>query len=76
MVKATGDGLAVPLSGVRVTPPAQRPELLAYPGRDSHPPAHLVDLRPAEGYRAALAVLTPGPVTVMERRAADLLDRE
>jgi 4'-phosphopantetheinyl transferase len=73
VVKATGDGLAVPLSGVRVTAPAQRPELLGYPGRDDGLPAHLVDLRPADGYRAALAVLTRDPVPVVESPAADLL---
>jgi 4'-phosphopantetheinyl transferase len=73
VVKATGDGLGVPLTEVRVTPPAQRPRLLGYPGRADGLPAHLVDLRPADGYRAALAVLTAGPVPVVEHPAADLL---
>jgi len=73
VVKATGDGLAVPLTGVRVTPPAQRPELLAYPGRDGGPPAYLLDLRPADGYRAALAVLARNPVPVVESPGTDLL---
>ena len=73
VVKATGDGLAVPLSRVRVTAPGQRPELLAYPGHDGGLPAHLVDLRPADGYRAALAVLAPGPVPVVESPGTELL---
>jgi 4'-phosphopantetheinyl transferase len=72
VVKATGDGLAVPLTEVRVTTPGQRPALLTYPGRDGLP-AHLIDLRPADGYRAALAVLTSTPVPVAEHPAAGLL---
>ena len=70
-LKATGDGLRVPLIEVRVSLAWQPPELLAYPGRDSRP-AYLVDLSPAAGYRAALAVLASGPVPVAERSAADL----
>jgi 4'-phosphopantetheinyl transferase len=73
VVKATGDGLRVPLTAVRVTAPAQRPELLAYPGRDGGLPAHLVDLRPAAGYRAALAVLTADAVPVVESPGTQLL---
>jgi 4'-phosphopantetheinyl transferase len=73
VVKATGDGLGVPLSEVRVSQPARHPELLAYPGRDGGLPAHLVDLRPADGYRAALAVLTRDPVRVVESPGTELL---
>jgi 4'-phosphopantetheinyl transferase len=72
IVKATGDGLGVPLSQVRVSAPDQPPRVLAYPGRDSLP-ARLVDLDPADGYRAAVAVLTAGPVAVLERPAGVLL---
>jgi 4'-phosphopantetheinyl transferase len=72
VVKATGDGLGVPLADVRVSGPTQRPEILSYPGRDGLP-ARLVDLRPAPGYRAALAVLTAEPIRIIERPAAELL---
>lgn len=72
LVKATGDGLRVPLSQVRVSPPGSPPQLVAYPQRPDLR-AYLVDLDPAPGYRAALALLGPAPVPVIERSAADLL---
>ena len=72
VVKATGDGLAASLAEVRVTGPAEPPGLLAYPGR-AHMPAHLADLHPDGGYRAALAVLTDHPVPVDERSGRLLL---
>jgi transposase InsO family protein len=68
VVKVTGDGLGVPFAELRVSDP----KLLTYPGRDEEP-ALPVDLWPAPGYRAALAVLTPTPISVIERPAADLL---
>jgi 4'-phosphopantetheinyl transferase len=70
VVKATGDGLGAPLAQVRVSDPAGPPQLLAYPERAAPPAAYLVDLRPADGYRAALALLAPGPVRLTERRGA------
>jgi 4'-phosphopantetheinyl transferase len=72
VVKATGDGLRAALAEVRVTGPAEPPAVLAYPGR-AQLPAFLVDLHPGDGYRAALAVLTDGPVRVDERLGALLL---
>jgi len=68
VVKATGDGLGAPLSQVRVSDPGGPPELLGYPDRAAPPAAHLVDIRPADGYRAALAVLSATPVVVTERK--------
>jgi 4'-phosphopantetheinyl transferase len=72
VVKATGDGLRVPLAQVRVSAPGSPPELVAYPERPDLR-AYLVDLDPAPGYRAALALLAPAPVPVVERPATDLL---
>jgi 4'-phosphopantetheinyl transferase len=72
VVKATGDGVEVPLSEVRVTPPGTAPRLLGYPGRDGLA-ARLVDLHPGDAYVGALAVLTPGPVDVREVSAEGLL---
>ena len=72
VVKATGDGLRAALAEVRVSGPAEPPAVLAYPGR-GRLPAVLVDLHPGIGYRAALAVLTDGPVRVDERSGALLL---
>ncbi len=72
VVKATGDGIAAGLRKVRVSPPHQPPALLAYPGRPELA-AHLVDLSPGGGYRAAVAVLADHPVAVGERSAEELL---
>ena len=72
LVKATGDGVAVPLSEVVVTPPGTPPGLLGYPGQPGLA-AQLRDLSPELGYVGALAVLSPGPVVVHERSAERLL---
>jgi 4'-phosphopantetheinyl transferase len=72
VVKATGDGLRVPLAQVRVSAPGSPPELVAYPERPGLR-AYLVDLNPPPGYLAALALLAPAPVPVVERPAAELL---
>jgi 4'-phosphopantetheinyl transferase len=73
LVKATGDGVAVPLSEVVVTPPGTPPALLGYPGQGGLA-AQLCDLSPDHpGYVGALAVLSPRPVVVHERSAEQLL---
>jgi 4'-phosphopantetheinyl transferase len=72
LVKATGDGVAVPLSEVVVTPPRTPPALLGYPGQDGLA-AQLRDLSPDPGYVGAPAVLSPRPVVVHERSAERLL---
>jgi 4'-phosphopantetheinyl transferase len=72
VVKATGEGLAVALVGVRVSGPAEPPAVLAYPNRTKLT-AGLLDLHPDDGYRAALAVLVDGPVTADERSGGLLL---
>jgi 4'-phosphopantetheinyl transferase len=58
LVKATGDGVTVPLSEVVVTPPGTPPRLLGYP-RPGGLAAQLRDLSPDPGYVGALAVLSP-----------------
>jgi 4'-phosphopantetheinyl transferase len=72
LVKATGDGVTVPLWEVVVTPPGTPPRLLGYPRRPGLA-AQLRDLRPDPGYVGALAVLSPRPVVVRERSAEELL---
>lgn len=72
VVKATGDGLSVSLAQVRVSSPAQHPRLLSYPGC-ADLSVQLMDLLPAPGYPAALALLTTEPVRVIERFGAHLL---
>ena len=71
VVKATGDGLTVPLPQVLVTPPAAVPELITYAGRTLV--AQVRDLAPGAGYSGALAVLTPQPIEVREWSASKLL---
>ncbi|WP_091182430.1 4'-phosphopantetheinyl transferase family protein [Microlunatus flavus] len=70
-VKATGDGLLVPIQQVRVSEADQPPRLLGYPGRRLEVSMHDLTLRP--GYAAALSVLTAEPVTVLTRDATALL---
>ena len=72
LVKATGDGVTVPLWEVVVTPPGTPPRLLGYP-RPGGLAAQLRDLSPDLGYVGALAVLSPRPVVVHERSAEQLL---
>jgi 4'-phosphopantetheinyl transferase len=72
LVKATGDGVAVPLWEMVVTPPGAPPRLLGYPRRAGLA-AQLRDLSPGLGYAGALAVLSARPVVVHERSAEQLL---
>ena len=71
-VKATGDGLSVALSGVRVSRPDQPAALLDYATRPGLM-ATMRDLSPGDGYAAALTVLAPEPWEVREHDARDLL---
>jgi 4'-phosphopantetheinyl transferase len=73
LVKATGDGLGVPLNEVVVSNAAAGPRLVAYRGRPRLA-AQLFDLQRRDGYAAALAVLTAAPVKVVELSAESLLD--
>jgi 4'-phosphopantetheinyl transferase len=72
LVKATGDGVTVPLREVVVSPPGTPPRLLGFP-RPGALAAQLRDLSPDSGYVGALAVLSPRPVVVHERSAEQLL---
>jgi 4'-phosphopantetheinyl transferase len=72
LVKATGDGVTVPLCEVVVSPPGTPPRVLNYP-RPGGLAAQLRDLGPELGYVGALAVLSPRPVVVRERSAEQLL---
>jgi 4'-phosphopantetheinyl transferase len=72
LVKATGDGVTVPLRQVVVSPPGTPPRVLGYP-RPGGLAAQLRDLGPEPGYVGALAVLSPRPVTVRERSGEQLL---
>ena len=67
-VKATGDGLRVPLASVSVSPPGHPAELVSYPGNASLA-STMVDLEPGAGYVAALTVLSDRAPEVVQRWA-------
>ncbi|RNL85121.1 4'-phosphopantetheinyl transferase superfamily protein [Halostreptopolyspora alba] len=75
LLKATGDGLSGGLGTVRVNPPDQPASLTGWDGPHAPERAWLSDLDAGPGYRAALAALTGGPVTVATHDATPLLDR-
>ena len=72
IVKATGEGLAVPLADIRVSAPRDPARLLQWTGRPAQA-CTLMDLNPPDGYVASLAVLSSGPLNVIERSGDDLL---
>jgi 4'-phosphopantetheinyl transferase len=63
LLKATGDGLAIPPASLTVTGLGEPPQLRAWTGQPQLvAPAHLYDLHPGPGHIACLAVLaTAGP---------------
>lgn len=69
VLKATGDGLRVPMSEVVLGP---GPTLLRYRSR-VHPPAHLTDLPAPPGYAAALTVLAAAAPQVAAAASGGLL---
>jgi 4'-phosphopantetheinyl transferase len=75
VVKATGDGLRMPLSQVVVTAPDEPPRLLRY-GDRAGLVATMADLDLGEGYAAALAVLASGPIQIRQYAAARVLSSE
>lgn len=71
LLKATGDGLRVPMSTVTLSERAGRPRLTRFAGRpELVGMAQIVDLRPGPGYVGALTVLSDRPVLVRERDGA------
>lgn len=74
VLKATGDGLAIPTEHLTVTAPAEPAGLVAWTDRPDPPtPVHLVDLSPGAGYVGALAALGPVAPRVTEHDATALL---
>ncbi|WP_344592856.1 4'-phosphopantetheinyl transferase family protein [Actinomadura vinacea] len=75
LLKATGDGLRVPLGRLHVSAPHEPPRLRAWDGRPGMPAR--MDMRtlgPAAGHAACLALLDhPAGVPVEERDAAGML---
>lgn len=72
VLKATGDGLRVPLLQVEVTGPVEPPRVLAMAGR-SPEQIGLLGLDAGPGHAAALAVIGPAPEQVLQLDASALL---
>jgi 4'-phosphopantetheinyl transferase len=72
IVKATGEGLAAPLADVRVSAPREPARFVGWTGRPDQV-CTLIDLNPPDGYVASLAVLSSGPLDVVELTADHLL---
>jgi 4'-phosphopantetheinyl transferase len=72
ILKAAGSGLRRPMTELTVSAPGLPPAVLAVSGRPL-PPCQLSDLPLASGYRGAVAVLWPAPVSVTTSDAAPLL---
>ena len=73
ILKATGVGLALPMSAVRVTRTTEPPALLAYPGEPGLR-ARMADIPPAEEYAGAVSVLSAWPVVFREWHPRELLE--
>ena len=72
VLKATGDGLRIPMSNVTLGAPHDQARLTGF---TDHPElvetAQIVDLNPGPGYVGAVAVLSARPVRVWELDGAD-----
>ena len=74
VLKATGEGLRVPLTSVTIADPVDRPRLVSWTGRPHMPgTVALYRLDPGPGHLAALAILDPTPRTIQQSDATPLL---
>ncbi|MFD1507652.1 4'-phosphopantetheinyl transferase superfamily protein [Georgenia yuyongxinii] len=73
VLKATGEGLAVPPETIQVTGPKLPAALLTWPGPAPPPAVTLADLHPSPAFVASVAVMGPGPLTVVEHDGDALL---
>lgn len=72
VLKATGEGLRMPMPEVVVSPPTQPPRLVRH-GRRQDLVASMAGLAPPQGYLAVVTALTGAPISADERDAAPLL---
>ncbi|MGH3240588.1 MAG: 4'-phosphopantetheinyl transferase family protein [Spirillospora sp.] len=66
LLKATGHGLAAPMTAIHVSAPDDPPEVIAWEGEAAVSPVRLADLTPGPGYAAAAAVRTDRPLRITE----------
>ncbi|WP_245592453.1 4'-phosphopantetheinyl transferase family protein [Actinomadura rifamycini] len=69
VLKATGHGLAAPMTALHLSPPDTAPELLSWDDDKAVGSVRLADLSPGPGYAASLAALTPHPLKLTEHPA-------
>ncbi|NDU74870.1 4'-phosphopantetheinyl transferase superfamily protein [Actinomadura sp. DSM 109109] len=62
LLKATGHGLAAPMTAIHVSGPDEPPEVVAWEGEAAVSPVRLADLDAGAGYAASAAVLTDRPL--------------
>ena len=67
VLKATGDGLVLPMAALRITAPDQPPAVIRWPEDGPGRAVQMLDLDAGRGYRACLAVLTDHPLQVTVR---------
>lgn len=68
LLKATGHGLAAPMTSIHVSAPREPAEVLSWEGEAAVSPVRLADLDAGPGYAAGLAVLTGRPLEISEVR--------
>jgi 4'-phosphopantetheinyl transferase len=73
VLKATGDGLAVPLDELVLSPPCAPPRVLRWPAASRARALSMHVLHPPAAHVATLTVLGAGPCRVVEADAAPLL---
>ena len=66
LLKATGHGLAAPMTDIHVSAPDEPAQVVSWSGEAAVSPVRLTDLTPGAGYAAAAAVLTPRPLKITE----------
>jgi 4'-phosphopantetheinyl transferase len=66
LLKATGHGLAAPMTAIHVSGPDEPAEVLSWDDDKAVSPVRLADLAPGPGYAASLAVLTARPLKITE----------
>jgi 4'-phosphopantetheinyl transferase len=75
VLKATGEGLTVPMTEFSVAPPGKAPGVVEWPTRPDGPRRlRLYDLDPGPRHAATLAVLDPAPRNVVELDGDALLE--
>lgn len=74
LLKASGEGLRIPMTDLLMTPPGRAPSLIARAGA-SPPPCQMADLPIGDGYAGAVAVLANEPVAFAFLDGSSLLSR-